>query len=360
MPNLVVFVKSLNAIALLLIILTVTQCRAVEYMIPIKITKVITVFTDELVVGRSVAAAKMLAQAQTATPIVEATATKPAATSSELSADPNNNSRNNISNNNNNNQIINGTKDSDDDGLTDVQEVNTYRTNPLSNDTDGDKLSDGKEILGWAWAVEEKRGCTSSSPLSGVCHIHKTNPLNPDTDEDRNSDYYEYTNFPSDPNNPDQDNDGLLDGLESGPNSIYHTSYFLADTDHDGFTDGQEVKMGTDPLNPNDHPGAKETSRLNAPPIANTQRVVTTNRQPIDITLTGSDPDGNQLYFFIFTKPYHGSLGLIQPRGPISAQVTYTPAQNYAGADSFTFFAYDGKAYSNPTTLSIAIYPFQR
>lgn len=244
MSNLLVFVKSLNAIALLLIILTITQYPVVEYMIPIKITKVFGLSSDELVARTSVVSVKMLVQAQPPTPI--AAAPKTITTPSEPIGL-------NI-NNKNNSQISNG-KDSDGDGLSDVQEVNTYRTNPLSNDTDGDKLSDGKEVIGWAWAVEEKRGCTSSSPPSGVCHIHKTNPLNPDTDGDRNSDYYEYTNFPSDPNNPDQDNDGLLDGLESGPNSIYHTSYFLADTDHDGFTDGQEVKMGTDPLNPNDHPG---------------------------------------------------------------------------------------------------------
>jgi Big-like domain-containing protein/thrombospondin type 3 repeat protein len=343
MSNLLVFADPFNAIALLLIILTITQCPAMEYMIPTKVTKVFALSSDELTAGRSAIAVKMLVQAQPPTPIGAAV------TTSELIGLNN-------SNNSNNSLIVNGNKDSDGDGLSDVQEVNTYRTNPLSNDTDGDKLSDGKEVIGWAWAVEEKSGCTSSSPSSSVCHIHKTNPLNPDTDEDRNSDYYEYTNFPSDPNNPDQDNDGLLDGLESGPNSVYHTSYFLADTDHDGFTDGQEVKMGTDPLNPSDHPISGKTSSANTPPIANTQRVVTTNRQPIDITLTGADPDGNQLYFFIFTKPNHGSLGQIQPRGPTSAQVTFTPALNYAGGDSFTFLAYDGKAYSNPTTVSITIY----
>jgi Big-like domain-containing protein/thrombospondin type 3 repeat protein len=350
MSDFLVFVESFNAIALLLIILTITQYPAMEYMITTKITKVFALSPNELVGGRSAVPVKMLGQAQPL-PIAAAATTKTTTTTPS----PNNNN----SNNSNNNQIINGSKDSDGDGLSDVQEVNTYRTNPLSNDTDGDRLSDGKEVIGWAWTVEEKRGCTSSSPPSTVCHILKTNPLNPDTDGDRNSDYYEYTHFGSDPNNPDQDNDGLLDGLESGPNAIYHTSYFLADTDHDGFPDGQEVKMGTDPLNPNDHPIAGETSSPNAPPTANAQRVVTANKQRIDITLTGSDPDGNQIYFFIYTNPNHGSLSPIQPRSPTSAQVTYTPALNYAGADWFTFLAYDGKAYSNPTTVSITVYPQQ-
>jgi Bacterial Ig domain/Bacterial TSP3 repeat len=242
--------------------------------------------------------------------------------------------------------------DSDGDGLSDDQELNNYRTNPLVNDTDGDILSDGKEVNGWSWAIEEKRGCT---PTSG-CHIHKTNPLNPDTDGDGNDDYYEYSNFPSDPNNPDQDNDGLLDGLEWGPHAIYHTSYFLADTDHDGFSDGQEIKMQTNPLDPSDYPFAPELN-TNRIPIANPGRVLTTQRQPVIITLTGSDPDGDQLFFFIFTQPNHGSLGRIETTGPISAQATYIPVLNYTGADSFTFLPYDGKAYGSPAVVSIIIYP---
>jgi hypothetical protein len=69
------------------------------------------------------------------------------------------------------------------------------RTNPLVNDRY--RLPDCKEVIGWAWAIEEKRGCALSS--SSICHIHKTNPLNPNSDEDENDDYYEYTNFPSNP-----------------------------------------------------------------------------------------------------------------------------------------------------------------
>ena len=41
-----------------------------------------------------------------------------------------------------------GDSDSDDDGLTDGQEVNTYRTNPLDNDSDNDGFGDGEEISG--------------------------------------------------------------------------------------------------------------------------------------------------------------------------------------------------------------------
>jgi hypothetical protein len=44
--------------------------------------------------------------------------------------------------------------------------------------------------------------------------------------------------------NTDTDGDGLSDYDEL---CVYHTSPYLADTDSDGFTDGEEVKNGTDP-----------------------------------------------------------------------------------------------------------------
>ena len=48
MFNLLVFMESFNAIALLLIILTITQCLAMGYMITTKITKVFAMSSDGL------------------------------------------------------------------------------------------------------------------------------------------------------------------------------------------------------------------------------------------------------------------------------------------------------------------------
>jgi len=59
--------------------------------------------------------------------------------------------------------------------------------------------------------------------------------------------------FGTDPNQPDSDADGPLDGAEV---SIYATNPALADTDLDRFSDGAEVAAGTDPLDPLDFPGA--------------------------------------------------------------------------------------------------------
>lgn len=81
--------------------------------------------------------------------------------------------------------------DTDDDGLTDGQEVNTYLTDPGNPDTDGDGLNDGAEVAAG------------------------TNPLDPDSDDDGLNDYYEVVTLPClDPLDDDSDNDGIKDGAE--------------------------------------------------------------------------------------------------------------------------------------------------
>jgi hypothetical protein len=97
--------------------------------------------------------------------------------------------------------------DSDSDGLTDVQETDTYNTNPNVKDTDGDVLSDG---------VEVDRG------------------LNP--------------------RNPDSDGDKLADGEENR----LGTNPLVQDTDGDTYLDGYEVDVShTNPLAANPAPAAQ-------------------------------------------------------------------------------------------------------
>jgi hypothetical protein len=90
---------------------------------------------------------------------------------------------------------------------------------------------------------------------------------------------------------------------------------------------------------------------VNTPPIAYNQTITTAEDTPKGITLTASDVDGDPLTYFIATGPSHGSLSGSPPN------VTYTPEPNYNGADSFTFKAYDGQAYSNIATVSITVTP---
>ncbi len=112
--------------------------------------------------------------------------------------------------------------DTDDDGLTDGAEVNDHETDPLDSDSDDDGLEDGAEV-----------------------NTHSTDPNDPDSDDDLLSDGLEINQFRTNPNEADTDADGLDDGVEAaGP-----TNPLEADTDDDGLLDGREVnETNTNPL----------------------------------------------------------------------------------------------------------------
>ena len=67
------------------------------------------------------------------------------------------------------------------------------------------------------------------------------------------------------------------------------------------------------------------------------------------MTFTGSDIDGDALTFQIETGPSHGSLAGQPPT------VTYIPAANYTGPDSFTFKASDGALLSPAATVTLTV-----
>jgi uncharacterized delta-60 repeat protein len=78
----------------------------------------------------------------------------------------------------------------------------------------------------------------------------------------------------------------------------------------------------------------------NSAPTANNLSVSTAEDTPVSITLTGSDADGDSLTYTILNAPAHGTLSGTAPN------LTYTPASNYSGEDSFTFKVNDGRADS--------------
>ncbi len=95
-----------------------------------------------------------------------------------------------------------------------------YGTDPRDNDSDNDGLSDGDEI-----------------------NLYGTNPMLRDSDFDGIDDFTEILGA-TDPIDPDTDNDGLLDGEES----LYGTSPINGDSDGDSLLDGEEIAIGTNPL----------------------------------------------------------------------------------------------------------------
>ena len=115
--------------------------------------------------------------------------------------------------------------DVDNDNVPNLTEYQ-FSSNPRMNDTDQDGLSDYQEIF-----------------------VHKTSPVSNDTDLDGMNDYDELYVYGTSPFDQDSDDDRLLDGEEL----LIGTNPALFDTDEDGVGDGQEIKDGTNPLNARDN-----------------------------------------------------------------------------------------------------------
>jgi len=113
-------------------------------------------------------------------------------------------------------------RDTDNDGLSDLEEQSIYHTDMHNNDTDGDGLNDGDEV-----------------------YLYETNPNSEDTDGDGLNDPDEISTYGTEPADSDTDNDGLNDGDEI---NTYGTDPNIKDSDGDGLDDGEEVnEYGTNP-----------------------------------------------------------------------------------------------------------------
>jgi len=87
------------------------------------------------------------------------------------------------------------------------------------------------------------------------------------------------------------------------------------------------------------------------PPIAFSQSLTNFEDTALPVTLTGYDPQGYALTFSVLTQPAHGTLSGTAPN------LTYQPATNYFGNDSFTFRVGDGVSNSLSATISITNRP---
>jgi len=88
---------------------------------------------------------------------------------------------------------------------------------------------------------------------------------------------------------------------------------------------------------------------VNDAPTASDHDLETEEDTSLEITLTGTDIDGDNLTYTIITNPIHGTLSGVEP------VLTYLPNDNYTGDDSFTFTANDGLVSSDPGTVWIMI-----
>lgn len=123
-------------------------------------------------------------------------------------------------------------QDSDEDGLTDYEEVYTYKTDPFNADTDKDRLPDGYEV--YILGIDPADYDTLDQGISDGEY---------DFDADGFTNYEEYL-YGFDPRNPDTDSDGLSEWDEV---YIYNTDPLNPDTDGDGIFDGDEILLGLNP-----------------------------------------------------------------------------------------------------------------
>ena len=135
--------------------------------------------------------------------------------------------------------------DSDSDGLENADEITMYSTDPADDDSDNDGLTDGEEVLTYGTDAND-RDTDGDTLVDGIeVGTYGTDPANADTDSDGLSDYQElFVDF-TDPNDTDSDDDNITDGDEV---SLYGTDPNSADTDTDGLSDEDELFVyGTDP-----------------------------------------------------------------------------------------------------------------
>ncbi len=88
---------------------------------------------------------------------------------------------------------------------------------------------------------------------------------------------------------------------------------------------------------------------VNDLPVADPQNVSVFIDTARGITLTGSDIDSSTLNYMLVSNPTNGSLTGTAPG------LTYTPASDYTGPDSFTFLINDGVGDSNTATVNIQV-----
>jgi|GEM_PF-1353017 len=218
--------------------------------------------------------------------------------------------------------------DSDNDGLGDLLEVTVHSTNRIIQDTDGDGLWDGEEVMGVdnlqtsvvATGTSDPLDACDPNPNVGIC----------DQDQDGLSNDEEFL-AGTDPTNPDTDGDGLWDGEEvTGidnpltPTVATGTSNSLnpcdpsalaasCDQDQDGLTNAQESIAGTDPTNPDtDGDGLWDGEEVSGIDIPLTITIANGTSNPLDtcdpnpnVGICDQDQDGlnNDEEFLADTDP---------------------------------------------------------
>lgn len=152
------------------------------------------------------------------------------------------------------------------------------------------------------------------------------------------------------PEDPDHGSLGFLTQLTNTTAAVPYTP----DTDYvgpDGFAfhvhDGHQLSS----------PAQVTLDVVNQAPEANDPGPVTASIDtPVDLVLTGSDPDGDPLRELeIVTAPTNGTLSGLVQLDPTSFRITYTPEPGFTGLDPFAFRVLDDVDASLPVTVQLTV-----
>ncbi len=138
---------------------------------------------------------------------------------------------------------------------------------------------------------------------------------------------------------------GTLQGFDSGSGTVTYVPEqdFSGDDSFDfSVNDGTDDDKATVSI---------AVASANDLPVAEPQSVSVDEGEEVEITLAGSDPEGDDLTFSITQEPEHGALSGAAP------DLTYAPEQGYSGDDSFEFVVSDGEGSSEPAAVGITIVP---
>jgi hypothetical protein len=142
---------------------------------------------------------------------------------------------------------------------------------------------------------------------------------------------------------PGQPQHGTLSGTGATrtytPAANYHGPDSFTFTVSDGAATSAPATVTIDVASVEDAPVAQAVSRSVAEDTATT------------VTLVGTDADGDALTYAIATPPQHGTLTGDAPG------LTYKPANDYSGPDSFTYTVSDGEQTSAPASVTLQVTP---
>ncbi|MCB1128436.1 MAG: cadherin-like domain-containing protein, partial [Verrucomicrobiae bacterium] len=94
---------------------------------------------------------------------------------------------------------------------------------------------------------------------------------------------------------------------------------------------------------------SNEHATSNRAPVVANRTASGVAGQPVGVTLSATDADGNPLTLRIVQQPAHGTVALA------GTQATYHPDATYVGSDSFTYAAWDGSTDSNLGRVDLTV-----